>query len=770
MCEVSELMGRYGELLEILGAPVKLVLATADAYAKFGSRSYAGGASRILRQKVVEVVVFDEAQAYEVDQVTACLSGSSVKTVIWAGDRNQTISTQVPQWTRAPWISSEDTGAESSSAHRPMCEEMDTDTPTDLGVGLQVAGDVATDTANAIKNPEKRLFTSWLEKQTPGCMMLEVSGCKRCGPEITTFISALFPDICAALHASPEAPPTTLVHTFYDSPWQTLPRSPGAEHISFLVNRVMFGRLAVDIESNFVHARSRHVEPQTCNPIVLVIAYLQRHAQPLREYLATFFEQPAIKEQIAPFSAACIKVVLLDSARGMTADYVHVIRASRNPNRHDQYWGIQSDPKREYIAYTRGKYICNMWLEVRPFGHPGQPVARFSPKDHASKGMALANKRNALILSQKLKYEVISGDDREWSWWYQLPHDTSKQTADAIQTGFEACTRMSVDPKSVLGEVFHDPLAAIGGVLSTMRPFLDADLRDVRACGIMQGPAPVTIVDPQLENVESYSLDQALMFAMTIAPALTADLHQTTQQTQLCIPVLMCPGLDTLGTSVESEGEIMLRAFIRVVARVCQEMNIDQALEVFARTHKAESVEILGERWYSKACRSDREAVGLADPSMSGPKRTQVYCYLGGGGLTEASASHVNLAQGVVCKAKKWETAVAVCVAVSLITAAVPGQTTFLEPCFCATDCGESILGPVVGPTSLFEEQDEEPVSAGSSTADDLVNSFMATYEAALHMVWAKIPLSPYLIMNPVDKTESMAHEVLARLRAFGFK
>jgi hypothetical protein len=134
---------------------------------------------------------------------------------------------------------------------------MDTDDPTDLGAA---ASDGPTVTSESIKNPEKRLFTTWLEKQTPGCMMLEVSGCKRCGPELTSFIAALFPDICGALRSSPEAPPTRLVHTFYDSPWETLPVSPGADPSSAQFNRVMFGRLAVDIERNFAHARSRHLE------------------------------------------------------------------------------------------------------------------------------------------------------------------------------------------------------------------------------------------------------------------------------------------------------------------------------------------------------------------------------------------------------------------------------------------------------------------------------------------------------------------------------
>ena len=79
------------------------------------------------------------------------------------------------------------------------------------------------------------------------------------------------------------SPPTTLVHTFYDSPWQTLPGSPA------LINRVMFRRLAVEIERNLAHARLRGVEPQTGNPIVLAIAYLHRHALSLRECLTNVF-------------------------------------------------------------------------------------------------------------------------------------------------------------------------------------------------------------------------------------------------------------------------------------------------------------------------------------------------------------------------------------------------------------------------------------------------------------------------------------------------
>ena len=181
---------------------------------------------------------------------------------------------------------------------------------------------------------------------------------------------------------------------------------------------------------------------------------------------------------------------------------------------------------------------------------------KFSLKDRASKGMALANKRNELIIKQNLKYEVILGDDHEWSWWYQLPQATSTETTDAIQMGFNACNVMSVDPKSVLEKAFCDPLAAIGGVLGNLRPCLRADLRDVRAWGILQGPAPVTIVDPMLENALAYNLDHALMFAIKIAPAITVNLHTNTRLTQLCIPVLSGQGLDELGTTLLRKGKL----------------------------------------------------------------------------------------------------------------------------------------------------------------------------------------------------------------------
>ena len=72
----------------------------------------------------------------------------------------------------------------------------------------------------------------------------------------------------------------------------------------------------------------------------------------------------------------------------------------------------------------------------------------------------------------------------------------------------------------------------------------------------MQGPAPVTIVDPMLENALAYSLDHALMLAIRIALAITVNLHTNTRLTQLCIPVLSGQRLDEVGNNMAQEGKL----------------------------------------------------------------------------------------------------------------------------------------------------------------------------------------------------------------------
>jgi hypothetical protein len=319
---------------------------------------------------------------------------------------------------------------------------------------------------------------------------------------------------------------------------------------------------------------------------------------------------------------------------------------------------------------------------------------------------------------------------------------------------------MSVDPRTFLDKVYGDPLEAINGLLTEMRPFLEADLQTVRLAGIESAPAPVVIVDPELENRLAYGLDAAIRFAMLIAPAVTVSLHHNSDMTQMCIPVLTGRGLDELGTTVVERGELMLRAFMLVVHRVFMEITYadeSESFRLFARTHKAESVEIGGERWYSKACNSDREAVGMVDTLLTGSKRTQVYCYLGGGGLTDASTSYAALAQGVVCRTKSWAQCSAVCIAVSLLTAAVPGRSAILQEEFCSIDC----------PEEEAAEGDMLPPGQGTCTTPERVARFVAFHKVKELLVWKRAGLSFALLEPSYKKSVEEARTAMEKLREF---
>ena len=189
-----------------------------------------------MKLKQVDVGIFDEAQSYDLDQILAVTAmpgpqDACFKTIVLAGDPHQIVANTWPRWTRVPWISSE------GRSMRPA-QEQDTDTPS-------VTGRPAPQT---IKNPENRPFMTWLTSpaRKDDVLLLELNGCKRCGPEVCKFVAALFPQFCPKLYASPEAPETRLTHTFYDCPW-TQVTPPSAEPSSALFNEVLFATLADQI-------------------------------------------------------------------------------------------------------------------------------------------------------------------------------------------------------------------------------------------------------------------------------------------------------------------------------------------------------------------------------------------------------------------------------------------------------------------------------------------------------------------------------------------
>jgi len=107
-----------------------------------------------------------------------------------------------------------------------------------------------------------------------------------------------------------------------------------------------------------------------------------------------------------------------------------------------------------------------------------------------------------------------------------------------------------------------------------------------------------------------------------------------------------------------------------------------------------------------------------------GSRSVQLYCYLGGGGLTEASTF---LAQGVVVKAKTRKLAIAVCVAVRVLTEAVPGPTAGLEETFCTLD----------------EELPDDDIEQPDASTPEGLAEFLTQYDRALGFVCGRFQWNP---------------------------
>jgi hypothetical protein len=467
----------------------------------------------------------------------------------------------------------------------------------------------------------------------------------------------------------------------------------------------------------------------------------------------TFSYQATRRASAAGFSEKDIKVVSLDSVRGLTAEYVHVIRARRTPDKADQYCGIQGDLRREYISYTRGRQKTSIWLEREPFGTPDDKVQQFKLSDPNSKGQDHANLRNRLIKEQKLPFSVIEGE-----LWQDLEplQKADERLSLGIYDGFRLINKsanVSTNLGTNLGtnriDAFSNALDAIKGLCGPLSDFLRADLAAIRSNGILRAPAPMKLFDADMNDQGSYPPAAAVCLAMAIAPAVVATVDVSTELVQLAIPLVNCFGVHRLGCSTNQEP--LLRAFILVVRDVHVAIT-DLRLTPRAVLHKAESVDIDGQRWYSKACRSDREACVLLQEDLARRKRRRVYAYLGGGSLTHAST---DLAQAMVVRTKDWAAAASVLAAVWLLTSCVPGIPVMFQQSYVIAGDGDAACVALE-----TDEADAEPVAAG---LPDVKASFAETCQKAAQA--AATRLLPSALAQIRDRDEALVTWADARLR-----
>jgi hypothetical protein len=357
-----ELLNNTPTHIRQLTKNIKIIVATA-AWTKLQAGCSTGLASVAVKGKTIEVIIWDELQAYHTDQVLAC--AAQCQTAVFIGDEHQTIQNAVSsQWHRAPWTA--------SSRKRTWQDMQDAEVD-----GADADGEIGR--IGQVRNPTPRMWKEFLMKNTPCVVRCDLYTTKRFGQKVAKFLQGFLPDCCSRMESSSSAPNTELVHIFYKAPWESfgLLAENCAQRIS--QNRpanycaVLFRELADEVLRDLRKANARKISPGG-KPVVLVLCYLSRLSLPLQHFLESLLVHPDIVHEILPFTQKDVKVMLVDSARGITGHYCHVVRGRRWVDTPDQYVGIQGDPAREYIAYTRGRQQTTVWLEQEPFGWPGHPA------------------------------------------------------------------------------------------------------------------------------------------------------------------------------------------------------------------------------------------------------------------------------------------------------------------------------------------------------------------------------------------------------------
>ena len=727
--EVRDVINARTSIVEEIVRGVKVVLATADAWCKLQAGQSSGISKTAISQKQIQVLIMDEAQSYIIPTVLAACYNAA--TVVFFGDENQSIDFVQPSYTRTPWVSVDNPYA--------ICKEelnsVDCDDETQ-GVATSVwpAAGSSSDSREPSSivpitriNPRRRWFTEYFSKNQT---ILELPECKRCGPQVTDFCCRMF-KWCekAKFNSSGCAPNTQLYHYFYETVWEDwraddarvlFSAAPATWNtcLFFAIMAVAFKELEEIVRT----ARASPVNPG--QPLILIVCYLQRIAVPLQKYAEAMMALPSwlglCKQTGHPTP---IQVCSVDAIRGLSAEMVHWVHARRFVTAWDQYHGIQSDDKREYICYTRGRRSTTSWLECTH----GTPEETKPDTPNTKGGAELSAARFKAIKEMKLPWRVLKQDGslprfvREQLAFLEVPGD--------VLNSMSTCTYNFDTPdhsKTLDKSTYRNVLCAVRGLVTGdehCQAFALETLHAVRDAGIEQATArPTEIHDAGLSEQGRYTFKVACRLGFAV-PELVVSLYPGSQLVQLCIPVLVAPGVETFGSRGDSVEEVF-RSFIHVVKRVHEMVWGDgEDLLPCVRLHKAEVQHVMGFAWWSKACESDRQAVVLANENLTKRKQQRVYMYLGGGSLSAESTWDL---QGIVVRCKTWNLAISVALSVLVVTACSPGW----HPVRLSKD------------TLIWTPEKADNVLESDSDADDVdddktPNTFIGLYETALERLLA---------------------------------
>ena len=288
-----------------------------------------------------------------------------LKTCIFVGDENQKFQRRGARFPR-PFALAIGTAHGAASQVLSQCDDV-----------------VVIEETNKAYMPRERGISDWFDKDNDNIENLSgLTLCKRCGPAITSFLSALLAPMrpqLADFKSSDMAPATKLDHIMYcGSGWLTWEQ---LRDDLFFARRArdLLERPSLDTRLSSAHFKQQvvwhdvlfrallvHVEWDLKHEVqegerMLIICFLRRVSEPVAALLAAFLSEEDAKR---------VDVVLLDSAHGLTADRVHVIFSSRFVGSYDQLEGIQADPNRLYVAYARGRLATTVWMEQEPLALP----------------------------------------------------------------------------------------------------------------------------------------------------------------------------------------------------------------------------------------------------------------------------------------------------------------------------------------------------------------------------------------------------------------
>ena len=419
----------------------------------------------------------------------------------------------------------------------------------------------------------------------------------------------------------------------------------------------------------------------------------------------------------------------MDSLTGPTAEHAHVIRHRRVTLIADQHRGLQGDPKRFYVAATRGRSSLTVWLEQEPFGLPDKRLDKLHAGHPDAEAQKLFSKIYDHIENVVGRDHVFNLDDEPVP-FQRLLSDVLGDHAPTAATILTEAAGLWREVTGVTGDSAADKWDTIDDLLGDPdfpeSDFVNETLKNIRKHGIdladnmpqkyaEQHPEAVTAPDA-IQQYAGQDCDWLLKLGMKVVDGVVVQ-GVGREAVQISVPVLKAPGLQDF----QGGAEPMIGAFVALVWAVYDVIAPTEArvdLRQVVHAHKAETREYRGLEWWSRTCNSDRAAFILYAPDLPKKTRRQLYAYLGGGSLTVASCDVV---QSIVCRAKNKTIASAVLVTAALLALTSPDvhYINFRASLFLVNECATN--EDELAAAALDEDEDDASPLQVDDPAQQLV-------------------------------------------------